>query len=214
MSAIAELGRLLLDAVAPRRCAACDRVAAAAICPVCVAQLGELPVPRVLELDGLRAWAAFSFGGQVREVLHRGKFQGNRAALGEISRSAAPRLELTARPPPHAVVAVPLGPRRRRQRGYNQAEVVAGPLAEAAHAPLIDGLTRVRETRPQSSRGEPARRTNVAGAFAWRGADLTGVRLWLIDDVLTTGATIEAAATALRRAGAGEVDGLVIARVP
>ncbi|HEX6539980.1 MAG TPA: ComF family protein [Candidatus Dormibacteraeota bacterium] len=214
MSAIAVLGRLLLEAVAPLRCAACDTVAGAPICPACDAELGALPVPRAVDLDDLRAWSAFVFAGPVREVLHRGKFQGNRAALRQIAGVAAIRLELAIRPPPDAVLPVPLGARRRRQRGYNQAEVVAAEIAQAVGAHVLDGLTRVRETEPQSSRGEADRRTNVAGAFGWRGADLAGARLWLIDDVLTTGATMEAAAAVLLQAGARRVDGLVIARVP
>lgn len=214
MSVFAALGRVLLDAVAPLRCAACDAVADAPICAACDAELGALPVPRAVDLDGVRAWAAFVFAGPVREVVHRGKFQGNRAALRQVAELAATRLELPARPRPDAALPVPLGSRRRRQRGFNQAAVVAAVIAQAARVPLLDGLTRVRDTQPQSSRGEAERRTNVAGAFEWRGTDLAGARLWLIDDVLTTGATIEAAAAALLRAGARRIDGVVIARVP
>lgn len=214
MAAFAALGRVLLEAVAPLRCAACDAVADAPVCAACDAELGALPVPRAVGLDGVRAWAAFVFAGPVREVVHRGKFQGNRAALRHVAALAVTRLELTSRPRPDAVLPVPLGARRRRQRGYNQAAVVAGVIAQAGGAPVLDGLTRVRETQPQSSRGEADRRTNVAGAFDWRGTDLAGARLWLIDDVLTTGATIEAAAAVLLGAGACRVDGLVIARVP
>lgn len=212
MPAITAIGRLLLDAVAPLRCAACDAVASTPICGECVAALGQLPPPRPAHIERVTAHAAFTFEGAVREVLHRGKFQGNRAALRDLARLAAPRLDLAARPPPDAVVAVPLSRRRRGQRGYNQAEVVAAEFARAAAAPLVEGLLRLQDTPAQASLGETARRSNVAGAFAWRGVDVAGASLWLVDDVLTTGATAAAAAGPLLRAGA-RLDAMVIARV-
>lgn len=171
-------------------------------------------MPRPVDTGSVHVLGGFTFDGVVREVLHRGKFQGNRAALDRLGRLTADRLRLHSRRGPDAVVAVPLGRRRRRHRGYNQAEVVAAVIAEAAAAPLLAGLWRERETQAQASRGEADRRANVAGAFAWRGADLTGARIWLVDDVLTTGATIDAAAAAVREAGAALVGGVVVAYVP
>ena len=171
------------------------------------------PAPRPVELSRGRALAAFAFDGVVREVLHRGKFQSNRAALRELASLATARLEPSRLTSVDAVVAIPLGRRRRRQRGYNQAEVVADVVGAAAGLRCLEGLVRLRETPPQASRGGVARQDNVAGAFGWRGPELGGAALWLIDDVLTTGATIEAAAVALRSAGARQVDAVVIARV-
>jgi len=215
MATLAALGRLFLDAVAPRRCAACDRVSQAPICAACVATLMEPPTPRPLRLKSGCARAGFVFDGGVREVLHHGKFQGDRPALRQIAELVALRLDAAAlQPRPDAVVAVPLGARRRRQRGYNQAEVLATALAAAAGLPLIAGLTRARETAPQARRDEAARRRNIDGAFAWRGSDVGGASLCLVDDVLTTGATIDAAAATLRQAGAARVDALLVARVP
>jgi ComF family protein len=129
--------------------------------------------------------------------------------------SASPRPALRTAPPrPDAIVAVPLGQRRRRQRGYNQSDVVARVLAEIHQTPVLNGLHRVRETTPQSARDEQGRRRNVAGAFAWKGSSLAGARLWLVDDVLTTGATVEAAGSSLSAAGASRVDVVVVAVVP
>jgi len=116
--------------------------------------------------------------------------------------------------PPDGVVAVPLGARRRRQRGYNQSEVIARVLADAWRVPLLSGLHRVRDTAPQSARAEDERRSNVAGAFAWQGMAVEAARLWLVDDVLTTGATAEAGVSALDAAGASRVDVVVVAMVP
>ncbi len=117
-------------------------------------------------------------------------------------------------PQPDAIVAVPLGPRRRRQRGYNQSDIVGRVLADLHSAPILNGLHRIRETTPQSVRDEQGRRRNVAGAFAWKGQSLAGARLWLVDDVLTTGFTVEAAGEALSAAGASRVDVVIVAVVP
>jgi predicted amidophosphoribosyltransferase len=117
-------------------------------------------------------------------------------------------------PPPDAIVAVPLGPRRRRQRGYNQSDILARVLAELQRARMLAGLERIRETTAQSVRDEHGRRRNVAGAFAWKGSPLAGARLWLVDDVLTTGFTVEAAGEALSAAGASRVDVVIVAVVP
>ena len=214
MALIPALARLVLDAVAPLRCAGCDHVSRDAICSACAERLEAQSVPPGVDLAWGRAHAAFTFEAEVREILHRGKFQGNRAALRRLAVLAAGRLDLSRRPPPDAVAAVPLGPRRRRRRGYNQAEIVAAAFAEVAGVPMLDGLVRLRETAPQASRGEEARQANVAGAFAWRGAELGGAALGLVDDVLTTGATLGAAASAVRRGGARGVEAFVIARVP
>jgi len=207
----AALVRLFLDAVAPRRCAGCGHVSENPICGPCAEQFLGSPAPSPRRLSGVTAFAAFQFDGAVREVLHRGKFQGDRAALEELARHAAPRLGRA--PPPDGLVAVPLGRRRLRQRGYNQAEVVASVLAAAARAPVIRGMVRCRETAPQASRDEGARRANIAGAFAWDGVPLRSASLWLVDDVLTTGATAEAASAVLLEGGARCVSAVVMARV-
>ncbi|MCA8888911.1 MAG: ComF family protein [Parvularculaceae bacterium] len=119
---------------------------------------------------------------------------------------------------PDAIVApVPLHRRRLFARRYNQAAMLAGLLARDAGLAFAPGLlTRVRATPPQKELSADARRRNVAGAFAVGApfADaVAGAHVILIDDVLTTGATLSACARTLRRAGAARVDALVIARV-
>jgi ComF family protein len=207
------LARLLLDAVAPRRCAGCEGVSDQPICPSCARAMEAMPIPQARRMRHGSAHAGFAFAEPVRAALHRGKYGGDRRVLIELatrtfSRLAGPRLFT-----PDAVVAIPLGARRRRQRGYNQADVLASVIADARDVPIVDQLTRTRETRPQSARDEATRRSNVAGAFAWTGGDLAGAYLWLVDDVLTTGATAEAAASVLTLAGAALIDVVVVAAV-
>jgi ComF family protein len=116
-----------------------------------------------------------------------------------------------------AVVPVPLHRWRLLKRRYNQAAEIARPLAAAAGLPYWpDALGRRRRTDSQGGKSGSGRRRNVAGAFEaaqrWR-PRIAGARLLLVDDVLTTGATVEGCARALRAAGAARVDVVVIARV-
>jgi len=210
---LAALARLLLDAVAPRRCAGCDAVSDQPVCGRCAMEMRTMPIPAVRRMPSGSAFAGFEFVEPVRAALHRGKYGGDRDALRELaamtsSRLAGPRLFT-----PDAVVAVPLGARRRRQRGYNQSAIIAEVIAESRDVLVLDDLARTRDTPPQSARDETTRRGNVAGAFVWTGGDLHGQYLWLVDDVLTTGATVEAGASALVLAGASLVDIVVVAAV-
>ncbi len=113
---------------------------------------------------------------------------------------------------------IPLHTNRLRARRFNQSALLAGVIAKAAGAGLsIDGLVRRRETSPQKDLSAEARRRNVSGAFGVRNDgvrdEFNNAHIILIDDVLTTGATLSAAARALKRAGAARVDALVLARV-
>lgn len=110
------------------------------------------------------------------------------------------------------LVAVPLHPARLRQRGYNQAELLAAAIGAAIRRPVRADLVRLRDTPPQAAASAAERRLNVRDAFGPNGTpDLAGRRVLLIDDVTTTGATAAEAARTLRRAGARSVTLLVAA---
>lgn len=110
------------------------------------------------------------------------------------------------------VAPVPLHPRRLRERGFNQAVLLARSFPEAPFS--RDALTRLRPTRPQTGLSPPERRDNVKGAFAvTRPALVDGRHVCLVDDVYTTGATVRECARALKKAGASAVTVLTVARV-
>jgi ComF family protein len=115
-----------------------------------------------------------------------------------------------------ALVPIPLAPKRLRERGYNQSEILAEALARHWRLPVVcDLLTRVRETATQTALTPETRLANVAGAFAprhGRGVRLPGRTFVLVDDVFTTGATLAEAARALEQAGARAVLGVTFGR--
>jgi len=114
-----------------------------------------------------------------------------------------------------AVIPVPLHWQRRLARGYNQAERIASPLAAQLGLPLVPALRRTRRTPPQTSLGKAGRLANLRQAFRVpRPRKVRGLRLLLVDDVATTGATLDTAAAVLRRAGAAGVTAVVAARTP
>src|SRR3546814_7526919 len=116
---------------------------------------------------------------------------------------------------PQALLAVPLHRARLRTRGYDQALELARPLARALVIPLLPGaLVRSRATSPQSELDAARRRRNLRGAFSVAPDTRLPAHVALVDDVMTTGATLHAAAIALRRAGVMRVDAWVCARVP
>jgi ComF family protein len=162
-------------------------------------------------LNRLRAAAAYE--GPLERSIHRFKYEGWRALARPLATLLAEQLAVEGAPAV-LLAAVPLHPQRQSKRGYNQSRLLANELARALaiDAP-IEALRRVRDTPPQVGLDRLRRRENVAGAFAWSGPPLDREPLLLIDDVATTGATLEACASVLKAAGSGPVTGLVLARV-
>ncbi len=156
--------------------------------------------------------AACIYAAPVDRLLLRFKFHHDLAAGALLAQLMARSLARAARP--DAVVPVPLHGARLRRRGYDQALELARPLARSLGVPLLDGvLRRVRATTAQSQLNAAQRRSNLKDAFALPAGAALPAHVALIDDVMTTGATLKAAALTLRRAGVVRVDAWVCARV-
>ena len=156
--------------------------------------------------------AAYTYGaydGPLRRLIHLFKYEGVEplaAPLGDWMLRAFPRQERF-----DAVAPMPLHWLRRWRRGFNQAELLARHIAGSTGIPILHAVRRRRPTAPQAGLTNAGRRANVAGAFQPR-SGVKSLRILLVDDVITTGATAGACAAALKRAGAARVCVLTVAR--
>jgi len=150
--------------------------------------------------------------GPLRRAVHRLKYAGRVTAAGALADLLhEPAAQVGAVATRAVVVPVPLHAERERERGFNQAQVLAAPLAEALGLELRRTVLRVRPTPSQVGLSRQQRRVNVRGAFA-AAERLTGQAVLLVDDVTTTGSTLGSAAAACREAGAAAVYGVTLAR--
>ncbi len=221
-------------AALPQRCALCVADAGGALlCAECAAALPALPQACpvcALPAEGFATCgaclahpppfaatiAAYTYAFPVDRLLQELKY-GGRLALADWAGSALGSIverTLAARLPqerPDAVVALPLGRDRQRERGFNQAQEIAVRVAGRIGVPIASLLARTAETAPQSELSWSERAANIRGAFSADGA-ARGRRIAIVDDVMTTGATLAEAARTLLRGGAQRVECWVVAR--
>jgi ComF family protein len=221
--AFPALRRRLLDFLYPPRCLGCGAfntflcapcdgsmtsTSTAERCPNCTARWsGGLNCPRCFPCDALDLIAgAYDMEGTARELVHGLKYRG----ITAVAPLMAARMTLLREK--HAfdvALPVPLHRSRERSRGFNQ----AAELLAALGWPSAPGtLVRTRKTDSQVGLRAGERRANITGAFAWRGPSLQGLRVAVIDDVITTGATANECARTLRQHGARGVVALAFAR--
>jgi len=218
----------LLDLLFPPRCAGCGR-SGSWLCSACISEIEFIEPPLCsrcglpsvenpclscqidpLAIQGIRGV------GYLRGPLKRAVYQFKYRQKRKLALPLADLMHhyLLENPlPAELIVPVPLHMDRLRERGYNQAALLARELSARSGLPLEEGsLVRIRETAPQVVLKADERRKNVRGAFRGQGEKLRGRQVLLIDDVSTTGATLEACAEALREKGVRSVWALVLAR--
>jgi ComF family protein len=225
---VQEVKRGILDLLFPPRCVGCREMGVLLcakcrdefelieppFCPHCGrpnsnGRLCPLCQRDPLRIDGVRSAAYFD--GILRETIHRFKYSNLQALaipLGELMGHYCERHPF----PAEVVVPVPLHEHRLRERGYNQAALLARELGKNIGLPVSENnLVRVRATRPQVDLNAQERKDNVSDAFRCSDVELKGKRVLLIDDVCT-GATLEACSIALRQAGARSIWAFTLAR--
>ena len=196
--------RQSLPRITPPLCPRCGRPQPSGIlCPGCVGWSAKI--------DGIRS--PFRFDGAMREAVHQLKYRNLRALAVPLAKLLLDYL-VTNPVPAEVLVPVPLHRKRLRERGYNQSSLLARQLGKLANLPVVDDcLIRQRHAPPQARTATvEERQSHVIDAFACPDHRLRDKQVLLIDDVSTSGATLDACAAALKTAGATSVWGLVMAR--
>ncbi len=224
-----QVTRSALDLLLPMRCLGCGKEGGL-LCPPCIAALPRLEPPfcdicadlgvsgicreRVRSsgqiIEGIRA--PYLMQGAARQAIHQFKYRNVRVAAPLLGRLLADYL--SANPiPGDVLVPVPLHPRKLRERGYNQAGLLAREVSKLTGLPVAEKLLyRTRNTPPQArTSGRQQRVENMEGVFTCP-TDATGMSLIVVDDVSTTGSTLAACAAALKETGALSVWGFAFAK--
>ncbi len=230
MPRLGQLAELAIDVFFPRHCVGCGK-AGSFFCPECRRKLPKLSPPicprcgrpqasgivcpncRQLqtEIDGIRS--PYRFDEAVRKAIYQMKYHNLKAVSSCLAELLADYL-WSSPLPGEVIVPVPLHPKRLRERGYNQSGLLARELGKLTNFPVVeDCLVRIKEASPQvKAANVEERRRNVANAFVCQNDRLSGKQVILIDDVCTSGATLESCASALKSKGATSVWGLTLAR--
>jgi ComF family protein len=161
-------------------------------------------------MAAIRSWAVYD--GSIREAIHQLKYHRN-VGLGNVFSYPLIKVLRNQTWDIHIIAPVPLGVARLKERGYNQASLLARPLAYQQESDYIPGiLFRTRETKSQVELGYDERIANVAGAFEAKRHLVLNKNILVVDDVTTSGSTLDSCADALLDAGAKKVYGLTLAR--
>jgi ComF family protein len=234
---ISAIAKRFLNLIYPRHCASCNTPLEASdetgVCAKCLARIRPNPAPYCrkcgrssggagickecasLKLHFNRAFSACLYEGVVKEMTHRLKYNGVLSLAGPLSGLMA---DFADNNPAvlekiDMITYVPLGAKRLRKRTFNQSQLLAAGLAKASGLGLCHALSKTRSTKNQNELSRDRRIANLDGAFrVRRGADIRGMRILLVDDVMTTGATLSECAKTLKGSGAKEVRCLTLAR--
>lgn len=232
MNYMKKTGEGVLDLLYPHTCPFCGKVSKEAVCSTCVAKVVYIREPRCKKcgkpirketmeycLDCAhtyhyydRGYALWLHREPVSTSIYQFKYHNRRIygrfyaeELAKVYGNTLQRWNI------QTIIPIPLSKKRRRQRGFNQAEVVANHLGKLLNIPVDSRhLARVRDTSPQKKLDPAKRRENIKKAFVWRGNSQIKGPVLLVDDIYTTGNTIDSAARVLKRAGAGKVYFLTI----
>lgn len=204
------MSKRILRLLFPPKCILCKKLLTPQqtdLCPHCREHAPEFPGAKIT-LSFLAQWTGiWYYKDDVRGSLLRYKFYGQRSYAPAYGRLLAMKLQRMGWDDCDLITWIPISPRRRFRRGFDQSQLIARVVAAELDLPLVAAAKKIRHTKPQSLMGDAAhRRANILGAYRVTDpACITGKRVLLIDDIITTGATASECARVLLTAGAKEV---------
>lgn len=222
----------ILSLIYPDACPICGRLSEEGICQMCQKKIIYIKEPRCMKcgkpisnedqeycydcerLDHIydRGYALWVHESGIKKSIYQFKFHNKRIYrhffANELYKSYGNTI---SRWNISVIIPIPLNKKKKKYRGYNQAELIADELGKHMDLPVEkEKLIRVKHTKPQKALNDRERRANIKGAFYWKGRSLTGQNILLIDDIYTTGNTVDEAARILKKAGACKVYFLTI----
>lgn len=195
----------MLDELFPRFCVGCEKEGATA-CIDCLRALPQQPFWQ--DLDGLRVWSAYAYNAcDIDRYIQAWKYRGAHDFLPNwLSLIGWPHIDADL------IIPVPLHNKRLLERGFNQADAIATHVSKTLEIPTSSAIRRIRATNAQAKCDGEERRTNLQDAFLADREAVQCKRVLLIDDVVTTGSTLQACVQALKQAGATEIACICLAR--
>ncbi|MCH7882936.1 ComF family protein [Patescibacteria group bacterium] len=210
---IHKAGSMCVQFIFPRMCLECGKPGKY----FCLACLNRIQVPPPFELENVDKVIAVSsyHKPSIKKAVRQLKYhhsQDLKKELVELMYGAINQ-HLDTLPPQTKILAIPITEKRRRWRGFNQSELLAWELSKKLNLPFSHGLLKIRETRPQTEiKNRKERLENIKGAFAIMPGYTPPNTIMIVDDISTTGATLNEAARVLKNAGAQKIIGVVIAK--
>lgn len=218
-----KLNRLALfglDLLFPPRCMFCGEIIAPGtkICQECAKSIVPSGTVHCIQIPVKKKEIScaflYSYEGRVRDSIIQYKFHGQKQYAGFYAQELAKQVNnIFPETEFDFITSVPLSDERKKERGYNQSELIAKPIAEALHLPYLVCLQKIKANGVQHLMNREQRANNVRGAYSLSGESVKEKKILLIDDIVTTGATLAECASVLFEGGAGDVSCAAIARV-
>ncbi|MFZ2310031.1 MAG: ComF family protein [Patescibacteria group bacterium] len=208
-----SLKKLLLNCLFPKQCYGCG-ASKTWLCQKCFSQIKKYQwqAPRHLEeVDNVLIASEYN-DPVLKEIIQAFKFNFNTELVIPLAALLYSRIDLATLNKNYLIVPIPLHKKRQAWRGFNQSELIADELSKLTGWIINKDLIKIKKTKEQAGLKETERLVNQLNAFIWKGANLAGQDIILLDDIITSGATISQAALVLKQAGASEIVAMAVAK--
>jgi ComF family protein len=208
-----SLKKLLLNCLFPKQCYGCS-VNKTWLCQKCFSKIKNYQgqVPRYLE-DTCDLIIASEYNDSIlKEIIQAFKFNFNTELVIPLTALLYSKINWEILNKSYLIIPIPLHKKRLAWRGFNQSELIAYELSVLTSWTINKDLIKIKKTKEQAGLNEAGRLKNQIGVFVWTGPNLAGQDIILLDDIITSGATISQAALVLKQAGAGEIIAMAVAK--
>lgn len=207
------LKKLLLNCLFPKKCYGCE-TSETWLCRTCFSKIKNYQEQRPRQLDNVdNLIIAGEYSDPVlKELMQAFKFNFNRELVVPLTALLYSKISCLVLNKSYLIIPIPLHRKRLAWRGFNQSELLAREISTLTGWPINCELIKTKKTKEQAGLKEVERLKNQVGVFSWQGANLAGQAIILLDDIITSGATVSQAALVLKQAGAGEIIALAVAK--